>query len=196
MAGWHHQLDGYEFEWTPGVADGQGGLECCSPWGHKSQAWLSNWTELNWTDTNTWWNRDGKWIKGNKIKIEIFKGRNSCGQHLSKSESPISSGKTMLGLCAELLQSCPNLCDPRDHNPPGSSVHGMLQARALEGLPCPPPGDLPNPGIEPTSHWRAGSSLAPPGKQGCTWSIENDGVVRPPFTPLRRLTGNKSTLKL
>ena len=29
MAGWHHQLDGYGFGWTPGVGDGQGGLACC-----------------------------------------------------------------------------------------------------------------------------------------------------------------------
>ena len=33
--GWHHQLNGHEFEQTPGVGDGQGGLACCSPWGHK-----------------------------------------------------------------------------------------------------------------------------------------------------------------
>ena len=35
MVGWHHQLNGYEFEQTLGVGDGQGGLACCSPWGHK-----------------------------------------------------------------------------------------------------------------------------------------------------------------
>ena len=35
MAGWHHQLDEHEFEQTPGVDDGQGSLECCSPWGRK-----------------------------------------------------------------------------------------------------------------------------------------------------------------
>ena len=35
MAGWHHQLDGHEFEWTPGVGDGQGGLVCCDSWGCK-----------------------------------------------------------------------------------------------------------------------------------------------------------------
>ena len=35
MAGWHHQLDGREFEWTPGVGDGQGGLARCSSWGRK-----------------------------------------------------------------------------------------------------------------------------------------------------------------
>ena len=35
MAGCHHRLDGHEFEQAPGVFDGQGGLVCCSPWGHK-----------------------------------------------------------------------------------------------------------------------------------------------------------------
>ena len=35
MAGWHHRLDGREFECTPGVGDRQGGLACCNSWGHK-----------------------------------------------------------------------------------------------------------------------------------------------------------------
>ena len=35
MAGWHHQLDGHEFEQALRVADGQGILACCSLWGHK-----------------------------------------------------------------------------------------------------------------------------------------------------------------
>ena len=35
MAGWHHRLDGYEFEQVLGIGDGQGGLVCCSPWGLK-----------------------------------------------------------------------------------------------------------------------------------------------------------------
>ena len=48
MAGWHHWLNGHEFEWTPGVGDGQGGLACCSPWVAKSQTRLSNWTELKY----------------------------------------------------------------------------------------------------------------------------------------------------
>ena len=46
MAGWHHQLDGREFEWTPGIGDGQGGLACCDSRGRKE----SDTTErLNWT---------------------------------------------------------------------------------------------------------------------------------------------------
>ena len=35
MAGWHHRLDGHEFERTLGVGDGQGGLACCDSWGHS-----------------------------------------------------------------------------------------------------------------------------------------------------------------
>ena len=35
MVGWHHQLNGYEFEQVPGVGDVQGSLACCHPWGHK-----------------------------------------------------------------------------------------------------------------------------------------------------------------
>ena len=38
-----------------------------------------------------------------------------------------------------------------DHSPPGSSIHGILQARILEWVACPPPGDLPDPGIKPAS---------------------------------------------
>ena len=48
MAGWYHRLNGHEFEWTPGVGDGQGGLACCDSWGRKESdttEWL-NWTEF------------------------------------------------------------------------------------------------------------------------------------------------------
>ena len=49
MVGWHHQLDGHEFEQALGVGDGQGGLVCCSPWGRKESD-MTEW--LNWTDFN------------------------------------------------------------------------------------------------------------------------------------------------
>ena len=53
VAGWHHRQDGHEFEWTPGVGDGPGGLVCCSSWGRKESDMTErlNWTELNWTDS-------------------------------------------------------------------------------------------------------------------------------------------------
>ena len=44
-----------------------------------------------------------------------------------------------------------SLCDPVDCSPPGSSVHGILQARILEWVAIPFSRDLPNPGIEPRS---------------------------------------------
>ena len=47
MIGWHHWLNGHEFEQAPGVGDGQGGLVYFSPWGHKeldTTEWL-NWIE-------------------------------------------------------------------------------------------------------------------------------------------------------
>ena len=48
MAGWHHQLNGHEPEWIPGVGDGQGGLACCDSWGHRvGHDWA---TELNWEE--------------------------------------------------------------------------------------------------------------------------------------------------
>ena len=59
MDGWHYQLNGREFEWTPGVGDGQGGLACCNSWGRKeldTTEWLS-WTELklyNNLDSKKW----------------------------------------------------------------------------------------------------------------------------------------------
>ena len=67
MAGWHHRLNGHEFEWAPGVGDGQGGLVCCSAWGHKESTihkellrrvensqkeLLSSTEQLNWTELN------------------------------------------------------------------------------------------------------------------------------------------------
>ena len=82
-----------------------------------------------------------------------------------------------LCVCAESLQSCPTLCNPTDCSPPGSSVRGILQARILQWLPCPPPGDLPDPGVEPmfpvslalagmffttSTTWEAQEDLYPP----------------------------------
>ena len=50
-----------------------------------------------------------------------------------------------------VMHTCPTLCDPMDCSSPGSSVHGILRQEYWSGLPCPPPGDLPNPGTEPVS---------------------------------------------
>ena len=47
MVGWHHQLNGHEFEQTPGFGDGQGSLVWCDPLVANSWTWLRDWTELN-----------------------------------------------------------------------------------------------------------------------------------------------------
>ena len=54
-------------------------------------------------------------------------------------------------LHAKLLQPCLALCDPMDCNASGSSVRGFSRQEYWSGLPCLPPGDLPDPGIEPES---------------------------------------------
>ena len=49
------------------------------------------------------------------------------------------------------LQSCPTLSDTIDYSLPGSSVHAILHEEYWNGFAMPPPGDLPDPGIEPAS---------------------------------------------
>ena len=66
MVGWHHWHNGHGFGWTPGVGDGQGGLECCSSWGCKESdttKWL-NWT--NWTD-EAWWYKQQNCLRNETI---------------------------------------------------------------------------------------------------------------------------------
>ena len=50
MVRWYHRLNGCEFEWTPGVGDGQGGLACCNSWGHKE---LDTTERLSWTELSS-----------------------------------------------------------------------------------------------------------------------------------------------
>ena len=76
-----------------------------------------------------------------------------------------------------VTQSCLTLCSPMDYSSPGSSsVHGILQARILKWVACPPPGALPNPGIEPRSPALQADSLLsePPGKPWvcCFYSVK------------------------
>ena len=58
MVGWHHWFNGHEFEQAPGVGDGQGSLECCSPWGCKE---LDMTTWLNWTEQIIFRGAAGLW---------------------------------------------------------------------------------------------------------------------------------------
>ena len=54
-------------------------------------------------------------------------------------------------MCVKSLQSCLTIYNTLDCSPPGSSGHGIFQARILEWVAIPSPEDLPDPGIEPRS---------------------------------------------
>ena len=75
-----------------------------------------------------------QWHKGHRPDLKSIQRSNDLNRGCAVPCSVTQSGLT--------------LCDPVDNNPPGSSVHGIVQARILKWLPRPPPEDIPNPGIE------------------------------------------------
>ena len=78
---------------------------------------------------------------------------------------PEACGILVPSVCVLVTQPCPTLCDPMDCSPPGSSVHGIPQARILEWVDSPFSRDLPDPGIKPRSPALQADSLLsePPG---------------------------------
>ena len=141
LVGWHHRLDGYEFEQTLGVDDGQGIMACCGPWGCEE----SDTTEqLSSTDTPCWWvaARSNCFLSGH-LEMSGFILIVTAGERAVELLVSVSHGsvlhlvKPLLGnllqtQVAKSLQSCPTLCDPVNCSPPSSSVHGFLQERMLE----------------------------------------------------------------
>ena len=105
---------------------------------------------------------------------------------LSHLRSPLNG---VVLCCAKSLQSCSTLCEPVDCSPQGSSVHGFSRQEYWSGLPFPPPGYLPDPGMEPASlmssalaegffstsaTWEAPDGVGYPQTQ---WSCGSGGVV-------------------
>ena len=88
-------------------------------------------------------------------------------QLINKLLSPLSTHKCCC--CCLVAKSCLSLCDPIDHSPPGSSVHGISRARILEWVAISSSGGLPRSGIEPTSPSLAGRffTTEPSGKHKC-----------------------------
>ena len=109
MVGWHHWLDGHEFEQALGVGDGQGSLACYSPWGSRrvGREWSTELTNI----------------------LDIKK--KNCLAVLSLS---CQIGDLWLRhVCVRMgAQSCPTLCNRMDRSSPCSSVCGIFQARILE----------------------------------------------------------------
>ena len=137
MAGWHHRLNGHEFEWTPGLGNGQGDLACCNSWGRKDTTEWLNWTELKEDPTDTldtevwvsfpgWWCfaivphwcawGDAPWLQEEKRVAFSHFGPSHTSPCTYFPFSSVSS----------VAQSCPTLCDPMDSSTPGLPVHHQL----------------------------------------------------------------------
>ena len=84
------------------------------------------------------WGKGWEWRKAGEIR--------SADKWIKKRKETLNHS-----LCVHVksLQSCPTLCHSVDYSPPGSCVLGFSRQEYWSGLLCPPPGDLPNPGIEP-----------------------------------------------
>ena len=84
---------------------------------------------------------------------------------MSRPSTSAESTKVKVGAAQSSVVS-----RPHGLYPPGSSVHGILQVRSLEWVPCPSPGDLPDPGIKPRSPALEADCLPsePPGTQPST----------------------------
>ena len=100
MVEWHHGLNGHEFEYTPGVGDGQGGLACCSPWGSK---------ELDTTEATE------------HARTVIRRGHRATSLSLHHYRTQSSSVQF-----SSVTQLCPTLCDPTDCSMPDLPVHHQL----------------------------------------------------------------------
>ena len=101
-----------------------------------------------------------------------------------------------LPLVCSVDQLCPTLCEPMDCSQPGSSVHGIFfRQECWNGLPFPPPGDLPNPGIKPVSPALVGKffTTVPPGKPSLILTKAN---TPPPFSSLIFSTLSSLSLSL
>ena len=132
MAGWHHWLNESEFEWTPGVGVGQGGLACCNSWGRKE----SDTTErLNWTEPI-------------KIPQSLELGiKSSFLEVQKKGENWKWFGRTWFFVTPWTVA----------HQAPLSMKFSRQEYWSR--LPFPSPGDLPDPGITPGSPVLQANSL-------------------------------------
>ena len=102
------------------------------------------------------------------MESRLLKSVHKAGINYTMITNVYSTASSCLCLCPKSLQSRLTFCDSMDCSQPGPSVHGILQARILEWVACPPLEDFPDPEIKPNLlyplHWQAGSlPLALPG---------------------------------
>ena len=137
----------------------------CHPevWNYKSRRRKKckqhTYVEVKWYVTNNQWSieetKRNEKIPGDK------ENENTATQNLWKTTEAALRGKSQIhNLICLVGQSCPNLCNPME---PVRllCLWGFSRQEYWSGLPCPPPGDLPNPGIEPRSPTLQVDSLLP-----------------------------------
>ena len=114
----------------------------------QSQDWLNHWILAIDSPSST------SPLLGWGLRVWYWKFQSSDHQSGSPSNQPPSLGlpSGMYHVHAKLLQLRLTFCNPMDCSLPISSVHGISRQEYSRGLPCPPLGDLSNPGIEPASH--------------------------------------------
>ena len=108
----------------------------------------------NSKDNNASWKdfQQMLWIKTDfQTKRFIFLNKVGLGRRKRQTDNPFPMPSSFSKSHVWSLQSCSTFGDPMDCSPPNSSAHGISQTRILGWLLFPPPGDLPNPGIKPTS---------------------------------------------
>ena len=131
IVGWHHQLNGHEFGWTPAVGDGQGGLACWGSWGCKESdmtEWL-NWTELNSQNTASAPSLYSPlWTLDEMLDLFI----------LHERKVKVKSLNRVWLFVTPWTAAC--------QDPPSME---FFRQQYWSGLPFLSPGDLPNPGLNP-----------------------------------------------
>ena len=115
MVGWHHQCDGHEFEQALGAGDGQGALECCSPWDHKE------------SDMTQQQHPISKLIRYEHIIFCLDNAQVTlCAAIIMFKAILFGSAAFSYQRCFQLSsvsQSCLTLCNPMDCSMPGFPVH-------------------------------------------------------------------------
>ena len=159
MAGWHHRLNGQEFEQALEVGDWRGSLTCCSPRGHKESErteWL-NGTDptipkllvisfIHWIDFISllklnWSHLVDVFLYTVFFSFDLCVSIDANTIHLSFCSFLVCAVCCAESLSCVQLYSLPRLLSP----------WGFSRQEYWSGLPCPPPGDLLNPRIEPRS---------------------------------------------
>ena len=147
MVGWHHRLNGPEFEQALGDGEAQGSRVCCSSWGHKG----SDVTQQRNNNNNilpcssfllgTYHYLTLQHIfRCSFVHLLVHMGywTQSCS-YWTQSCSSYSQCLATAAAAAKSLQSCPTLCDPIDGSPPGSPSLGFSRQEHWSGLPFPSP---------------------------------------------------------